>query len=111
MLNRNTPQSTPTPQGLAKPEPATAIPIDVLLLHNFLDSEALASFRTMEEFAEVETRTRPATAVYLHALAGSGASYSSPVDYFNRLKASQSMNKIVLRPLAISEGLSADLIF
>jgi hypothetical protein len=111
MLNCNTPQSTPTPQGLAKPEPATAIPIDVLLLHNFLDSEALASFRTMEEFAEVETRTRPATAVYLHALAGSGASYSSPVEYFNGLKASQSMNKIVLRPLAISEGLSADLIF
>jgi hypothetical protein len=111
MLNRNTPQSTLTPQGLANPEPATAIPIDVLLSHNFLDSEALASFRTMEEFAEVETRTRPAMAVYLHALAECGASYSSPVDYFNGLKVSQPMNKIVMRPLAISEGLSADLIF
>jgi hypothetical protein len=81
-----------------------------LVKHGFLDAGILASFRTVAEFRDMEKQTGPAMAVFLHHLSRYGGVYASPIACFNGLKASTSMRKVILTPLAISDGLSADLI-
>jgi hypothetical protein len=104
-------QQTTASQGLRRQlATVTTISIDELLTQNFLDLETLASFQTVEEFEDIKMRTGPATAVFVHHLSRYGAVYPSPVSCFNALKVSTSMKKVILTPLAISEGLSADLI-
>ena len=110
MLSRSPRHSKALSEGDSDNEPKPSISIEELLALDLLDQNMLATFRTAKEFEEVEKRTGPATAVYLHHLSRYGGSYDSPVDCFNALKVRPSVRKVILTPLAISEGLSKDLI-
>ena len=110
MLSRSPRHSKAISEGDSDNEPKPSISIEELLALNLLDQNTLATFRTAKEFEDVEKRTGPATAVYLHHLSRHGGSYDSPVDCFNALKVRPSVRKVILTPLAISEGLSKDLI-
>ncbi|KAI9766512.1 MAG: hypothetical protein M1840_006469 [Geoglossum simile] len=103
-----------SPQQTAGPPDRRAVvacvPFAELVKYNLLDAANTASFRTVAEFGDMEKRTGPAMAVFLHHLSRYGGVYASPIACFNGLKASTSMRKVILTPLAISDGLSADLI-
>ncbi|OCL09902.1 hypothetical protein AOQ84DRAFT_267592, partial [Glonium stellatum] len=109
-------ESTNTLPRLKHQDVLTTVSIEQLLNCNLLDTRTLESFRSMEVFEDVEKQTGPAIAVYLHRLSGFAAARAfeatnvSPVDYFNSVKANPLMQKVILTPLAISKGLSADLI-
>ena len=90
-------------------EPKSSVSIEELIALDLLDQNTLATFRTAEEFEDVEKRIGPATAVYLHHLSRHGGTYVSPVDCFNALKVKPSVLKVISKPLATSEGLSKDL--
>ena len=109
-LSRSPRHSKALSEGDSHNEPKPSISIEELLALDLLDQNMLATFRTAKEFEDVEKRVGPATAVYLHHLARHGRSYDSPVDCFNTLKVRPSVRKVILTPLAISEGLSKDLI-
>jgi hypothetical protein len=110
LLYRDTIAPLPKPQQHISNGEVVTVSIDTLLRNNLLDSETLRQFQTMDEFKAVQQQMGPATAVYLHALSVHGSMYLSPVDYFNAVKINSSINKVISMPLAISEGLSADLI-
>lgn len=109
MLCRSTLQLTHAQQQLAD-DIVTTVSIEDLITHKLLDPETLENFRFMDEFEDVEKRTGPAIAVYLHHLPVFANIFPSPIDCFNALKVSPSMKKVIMMPLAISKGLSADLI-
>jgi hypothetical protein len=88
----------------------TLISMDSLLKHNLIDLHILSIFRTMDGFKVVERQTGSAMAVYLHALSVHGKSHSSAVECFNSLKVIPSLRNVIMKPLAISKGLAADLI-
>jgi len=88
----------------------TLISMDSLLKHNLIDLHNLSIFRTMDGFKVVERQTGSAMAVYLHALSVHGKSHSSAVECFNSLKVIPSLRNVIMKPLAISKGLAADLI-
>ena len=110
MLSRNPHHPKALSEGDTDNEPKSSIAIEELIVLDLLDQDTLATFRTAKEFEGVEKRTGPATAVYLHHLSRHGGAYASPVDCFNALKANPSVLKVISKPLAISEGLSKDLI-
>ena len=110
MLSRNPHHSKALSEGDSDNEPKPSISIEELIALDLLDQNTLATFRTAKEFEDVEKRTGPATAVYLHHLSRHGGAYVSPVDCFNALKVNPSVLKVISNPLAISEGLSKDLI-
>ena len=110
MLSRNPHHSKAVSEGDSDNEPKPSISIEELVALDLLDQNTLATFRTVKEFEDVEKRTGPATAVYLHHLSRHGGAYVSPVDCFNALKVNPSVLKVISKPLAISEGLSKDLI-
>ena len=110
LLSRNPNHLKAPSEGNSDNEPKPSISIEELIALDFLDQSTLATFRTAKEFEDVEKRTGPATAVYLHHLSRYGGSYDSPIDCFNALKVRPSVRKVILTPLAISEGLSKDLI-
>ena len=110
MLSRNPHHSKALLEGDSDNEPKPSISIEELIALDLLDQNTLATFRTAKEFEDVEKRTGPATAVYLHHLSCHGGAYVSPVDCFNALKVNPSVLKVISKPLAISEGLSKDLI-
>ena len=110
MLSRNPHHPKALSEGDTDNEPKSSISIEELIVLDLLDHDTLATFRTAKEFEGVEKRTGPATAVYLHHLSRHGGAYASPVDCFNALKANPSVLKVISKPLAISEGLSKDLI-
>ncbi|KAH7327539.1 hypothetical protein BKA65DRAFT_481235 [Rhexocercosporidium sp. MPI-PUGE-AT-0058] len=85
------------------------ISTDMLASHQLIDANTLTSFQTMDGFKHAEEGTRPAMAVYLHALSLKGPSYCSAIDYFNSLKVHVSLGRVIIKPFAISEGLAADL--
>ena len=107
MLERN---ESPTMPGPKRHNMVTNVSIDKLIMNNLLDTQTLTSFRTMPEFEGVEKRTGPAMAVYLHHLCAYDAAYSSPMDCFNALKVLPSLHNVITKPLAIADGLAADLI-
>lgn len=109
-LHRSAPRSTHLRPGLPSHDVPTTVSIEQLLNCNLLDAGTLESFRTIDDFEDVEKQTGPAIAAYLHHLSAFAATYSSPVDYFNSLKIDPLMKKVILTPMAISKGLSADLI-
>ena len=88
----------------------SSVSTEDLLAFQLLDQATLATFRTAKEFEVVEKRTGPATAVYLHHLSHHGPAYISPVDCFNALKVDSSVLEVISNPLAVSEGLSKELI-
>ena len=110
MLTRNPNYSKALSEGDSDNEPKPSISIEELIALDLLDQNTLATLRTANEFEDVEKRTGPATAVYLHHLSRHGGAYVSPVDCFNALKVNPSVLKVISKPLAISEGLSKDLI-
>ena len=110
MLSRNAHHSKALSEGDSDNEPKPSISIEELIGLGLLDQNTLATFRTVKEFEDVEKRTGPATAVYLHHLSRHGGAYVSPVDCFNALKVNPSVLKVISEPLAISEGLSKNLI-
>jgi hypothetical protein len=95
---------------LVQQDMVVSVSVTELVKHNCLDVEILASFRTVAEFEDIEKRTGPAMAVFLHHLSRYGGVYPSPIACFNALKVGTSIRKVILTPLAISDGLSADLI-
>ena len=109
-LSRNPHHSKALSKDNPNNKPKPSISIEELIGLDLLDQNTLATFRTAKEFEDVEKRTGPATAVYLHYLFRHGVSYVSPVDCFNALKVQSAVLKVILKPLAISEGLSKDLI-
>jgi hypothetical protein len=88
---------------------APKISIEDLLGSEILNPGVLETFRSMEEFGDVEKRTEPAIAVYLHALSVYGRDFASPTDFFNAFKSSTWLKMVVHSPFGISEGLSVDL--
>ena len=110
LLHRNAPRSTHLPPGLPSHDVLTTISIKQLLNCNLLDAGTLENFRTIDDLKDVENQTGPAMAAYLHHLSAFAATYPSPVDYFNSLKVDPLMKKVILTPVAIGGGLSADLI-
>ena len=110
MLCRNPRNLTALSQSDSVPGLRSSISTEDLLAFNLLDQATLATLRTAEEFEDVEKHTGPATAVYLHHLSQHGHAYNSPVDFFNASKVNPSMLKVISNPLAISEGLSKELI-
>ena len=110
MLCRNPRDLAALSQSDSVPGLRSSISTEDLVAFNLLDQATLATFRTVKEFEDVEMRTGPATAVYLHHLSQQGRAYDSPVDCFNALKVDRSVLKVISNPLAISEGLSKDLI-
>ncbi|KAF2176208.1 hypothetical protein K469DRAFT_608056 [Zopfia rhizophila CBS 207.26] len=109
ILHRLGSQSATSEPHLPSHAIATSISIEDLLGCGLLAFATLESIRGIDEFGDVEKRIGPATAVYLHALSAYGRDFSSPTDFFNAFKTSQWLKKVVHTPLAISEGLSADL--
>ena len=110
MLRHNPRNLTALSQSDSIPGLRSSILTEDLLAFNLLDQATLATFRTAKEFEDVEKRTGQATAVYLHHLSRHGRDYNSPVDCFNALKVDPSMRQVISNPLAISEGLSKELI-
>lgn len=109
MLHRVPTQSAAT-EAHSSPRDITAnISIEDLLSCELLNSGILETFRSIDEFGDVEKRTGPAIAAYLHALLAFGKGFVSPTDFFNAFKTSPWLKKVVHSPLGISEGLSADL--
>jgi len=99
-----------TSAKLPDPATATVLPIESLLECHLIDIETVSLFRTLDGFNNVEKQMGPAIAVYLHALRLHATSHASAVECFNSLKTMSSLRNVILKPLAISEGLSADII-
>ena len=77
LLSPNPHHSRASSEGDSDHEPKPSISIKELIALDFLDQTTLATFRTAKEFDDVEKRTGPATAVYLHHLSSHGGSYIS----------------------------------
>ena len=110
MLCRNPRNLTVLSESDSVPGLRSSISTEELLAFDLLDQATLATFRTAKEFGVLEKRTGPATTVYLHHLSQQGHAYDSPVDCFNALKVDPSVLKVISNPLAITEGLSKNLI-
>jgi hypothetical protein len=98
-------------QGQPQPvNDVVSLPIEQLKAKGLLEFETLSNLETIPEFLVVKVRAGPAMRVFLHHLFKYSNVYVSPVACFNALKGIPTMRNVALTPLAISIGLSADLI-
>ncbi|KAF2659688.1 hypothetical protein K491DRAFT_675420 [Lophiostoma macrostomum CBS 122681] len=109
MLHRLASKSATTEPQLLSRNVATNASVEDIFSCDLLDAAALESFRTLDQFGNVERQTGPAIAVYLHALSAYGKDFSTPKDFFNAMKVSPWLKKAIHMPFGISEGLAADL--
>lgn len=87
-----------------------AFPIEQLKAQDLLDDETLASLEAIPEFLVIKAGAGPAMRVFLHCLFRHSNVSASAVACFNKLKGLAPMRTVFKAPLAISAGLSADLI-
>ncbi|KEF53867.1 uncharacterized protein A1O9_10269 [Exophiala aquamarina CBS 119918] len=86
------------------------LPVEQLKAHDLLDQETLVSLEAIPEFFVIKAGAGPAMQVFLHCLFRHSNVSASAVACFNKLKGLAPMRTVLKAPLAISAGLSADLI-